>query len=39
MKRAMARHVAEAKSADVRARRAVQLVERLARGGHPFRGS
>jgi Bacteriocin-protection, YdeI or OmpD-Associated/Domain of unknown function (DUF1905) len=37
MKRAMARHVAEAKTAETRARRAVQLVERLAKGGHPFR--
>lgn len=37
MKRAMARHVAEARQPETRARRAVQLVERLARGGHPFR--
>ncbi|TPG62361.1 YdeI/OmpD-associated family protein [Hymenobacter nivis] len=36
-KRAMARHVATAKAADTRARRAVQLAERLARGAHPFR--
>ncbi|MGI4887094.1 MAG: YdeI/OmpD-associated family protein [Janthinobacterium lividum] len=36
-KRAMARHVAEAKTAETRARRAVQLAERLARGAHPFR--
>ncbi len=37
MKRAMARHVADAKAAETRARRAVRLAERLARGGHPFR--
>lgn len=37
LKRAMARHVAEARQAETRARRAVQLAERLARGGHPFR--
>ncbi len=37
MKRAMARHVAEAKTPETRARRAVQFVERLARSGHPFR--
>jgi hypothetical protein len=36
-KRAMARHVATAKAAETRARRAVQLAERLARGAHPFR--
>lgn len=37
LKRAMARHVAAAKQAETRARRAVELVERLARHGHPFR--
>jgi PAS domain-containing protein len=38
-RRAMARHVEEAKQAETRARRAVQLAERLARGGHPFRAT
>ena len=37
-RRAMARLVAEAKQPETRARRAVQLVERLGRGRHPFRG-
>jgi hypothetical protein len=37
-RRAMARLVAEAKQPATRARRAVTLVERLARGLHPFRG-
>lgn len=37
MRRAVARHVAEAKRADTRAQRAVQLAERLGRNGHPFR--
>ena len=37
MRRAMARKVAEAKRPDTRARYAVELAERLARGGHPFR--
>ena len=37
MRRAMARKVADAKSPDTRARYAVELAERLARGGHPFR--
>ena len=36
-RRAMAYRVAEAKQPETRARRAVQLVERLARGQHPFR--
>jgi len=36
-RRAMARLVAEAKQPATRARRAVQLVERLAHGRHPFR--
>ena len=36
-RRAMARHVDEAKQRETRVRRAVQLVERLARGTHPFR--
>ena len=37
-RRAMAYRVAEGKQPETRARRAVQLVERLARGLHPFRG-
>ena len=36
-RRAMAYRVAEGKQPETRARRAVQLVERLARGLHPFR--
>jgi hypothetical protein len=38
-RRAMARLVDEAKQPATRARRAVQLVERLGRGLHPFRGN
>ena len=38
-RRAMARLVNEAKQRETRARRAVQLVERLGRGLHPFRGN
>ncbi|WP_426058723.1 YdeI/OmpD-associated family protein [Hymenobacter sp. B1770] len=37
-RRAMARLVVEAKQRETRVRRAVQLVERLGRGLHPFRG-
>ena len=37
-RRTMARQVAEAKQPETRARRAVQLVERLGQGRHPFRG-
>lgn len=37
-RRAMARWVDEAKQSETRARRAVTLTERLARGLHPFRG-
>lgn len=37
MRRAMARKVADAKRPETRARYAVELAERLARGGHPFR--
>jgi hypothetical protein len=37
MRRAMARKVADAKRPDTRARYAVELAERLARGRHPFR--
>ncbi|WP_210518387.1 YdeI/OmpD-associated family protein [Hymenobacter terricola] len=37
-RRSMARLVAEGKQHETRARRAVTLVERLARGLHPFRG-
>jgi hypothetical protein len=39
MRRAMARKVADAKRPDTRARYAVELAERLARGEHPFRAS
>ncbi|WP_426493362.1 YdeI/OmpD-associated family protein [Hymenobacter sp. 102] len=37
MRRAVARHVDTARLAETRARRAVELAERLAQGGHPFR--
>jgi antitoxin component of MazEF toxin-antitoxin module len=37
MRRAMARKVVDAKLAETRARYAVELAERLARGAHPFR--
>jgi hypothetical protein len=37
MRRAIARKVADAKRPETRARYAVELAERLARGGHPFR--
>ena len=37
MKRAMARHVADAKQPETRARRAVEMAEKPARAGHPFR--
>ncbi|NML67681.1 DUF1905 domain-containing protein [Hymenobacter sp. RP-2-7] len=37
MRRAMARKVADAKRPETRARYAVELTERLARGSHPFR--
>lgn len=39
MRRAMARKVADAKRPETRARYAVELAERLARGSHPFRAS
>ena len=39
MRRAMARKVADAKRLETRARYAVELAERLARGGHPFRST
>ena len=39
MRRAMVRHVEEAKTPETRTRRVMQLVERLARGGHPFRAT
>jgi len=39
MRRAMARKVADAKRPETRARYAVELAERLARGGHPFRSA
>jgi hypothetical protein len=38
-RRAMAQHVASAKQPETRARRAVELAERLANGRHPFRKS
>lgn len=37
MRRAVARKVADAKRPETRARYAVELTERLARGAHPFR--
>lgn len=37
MRRAMARKVADAKRPETRARYAVEITERLARGAHPFR--
>jgi len=37
MRRAIARKVADAKRPETRARYAVELAERLAHGGHPFR--
>ena len=37
MRRAIARKVADARRPDTRARYAVELAERLARGAHPFR--
>ncbi|WP_054415140.1 YdeI/OmpD-associated family protein [Hymenobacter sp. DG25A] len=37
MRRAMAQHVGTAKLPETRARRAVELAERLAAGRHPFR--
>lgn len=37
MRRAVAQHVRTARQAETRARRAVELTERLARGAHPFR--
>lgn len=39
MRRAMSRKVADAKRPETRARYAVELAERLARGGHPFRSA
>ena len=39
MRRAIARKVADAKRPETRARYAVELAERLARGGHPFRNA
>jgi hypothetical protein len=38
-RRAMAQHVGTAKQAETRARRAVELTERLVRGTHPLRKS
>jgi len=39
MRRAMAHKVADAKRPETRARYAVELAERLARGSHPFRAA
>jgi len=39
MRRAIARKVADARRPETRARYAVELAERLARGGHPFRAA
>jgi hypothetical protein len=37
MRRAVAQHIATARQAETRARRAVEITERLAHGAHPFR--
>ncbi|RSK51020.1 YdeI/OmpD-associated family protein [Hymenobacter rigui] len=37
MRRAVAQHISTGKQPETRARRAVEITERLARGGHPFR--
>lgn len=37
MRRAVAQHISTARQAETRARRAVEMTERLARGAHPFR--
>lgn len=37
MKRALAQHIGEAKRPETRTARLLQALERLARGGHPFR--
>ncbi|QJX46327.1 DUF1905 domain-containing protein [Hymenobacter taeanensis] len=37
MRRAVAQHIATARQAETRARRAVEITERLARRAHPFR--
>ncbi|WP_045689988.1 YdeI/OmpD-associated family protein [Hymenobacter sp. AT01-02] len=37
MKRAVANHITEAKRTETRTARIMQLLERLVRGGHPFR--
>jgi hypothetical protein len=37
MRRALAQHISTARQAETRARRAVEITERLARGAHPFR--
>lgn len=37
MRRAVAQHINTAKQAETRARRTVEITERLARGAHPFR--
>ncbi|UPL48669.1 YdeI/OmpD-associated family protein [Hymenobacter sublimis] len=37
MRRAVAQHISTGRQAETRARRAVEMTERLARGAHPFR--
>lgn len=37
MRRAVAQHISAAKQSETRARRTVEITERLARGAHPFR--
>ncbi|RSK37230.1 YdeI/OmpD-associated family protein [Hymenobacter metallilatus] len=37
MRRAVAQHIGSGKQPETRARRAVEITERLARGGHPLR--
>ncbi|SNC75999.1 protein of unknown function [Hymenobacter gelipurpurascens] len=37
MRRAVAQHISTARQAETRARRAVEITEKLARGAHPFR--
>ena len=37
MRRAIAQHISTARQAETRARRAVEITEKLARGAHPFR--
>ena len=37
MRRAIAQHISTARQAETRARRALEITEKLARGAHPFR--